>query len=410
MKFLSNLKEKVVNVGRIVQTVVRPFKVAFLQFNHKKKIVIIASVFFAIVVLFFGVKSFVFKSKTKGKEEIVAKVKVAKIKKGDFSQKYSVMGTIKGAVENDLRFEIEGALSKYNYKEGTRIYKGSIIAYLDPKDAMTKLSYAKSKYESEKAAYFSAQQKLKVYEDLYKLKAVSESKLIETRFEVEAIRQRMGSAMAELELAQSNLLKTNLFAPSNGILADIIVQSGEFVTPNDIVAKFVSIGDANLEVEISESDVGQVRIGLKTKVFCDAYRDKEFNGAVFEISPIVKERTRSVVVKIRLPNEQGLLRSGMFARGEILLLEAVDVIAVPSDSIVSLGVETKLLPIVKPTLKKQNQGIVELRHIQVSTGTAVEKSIVVTDGVKEGELYITETSGELSDGILVEYMEPVEKQ
>jgi len=401
MKFLFNLK-------RIVQSVSRHFNVAFLQFSHKKKLVIIASVLFAIVVLFFGVKSFVFKSKAKGKEETVTKVKVAKIKKGDFSQKYSVMGTIKGAVENELRFEIEGALSKYNYKEGARIYKGSIIAYLDPKDAMTKLSYAKSKYESEKAAYFSAQQKLKVYEDLYKLKAISESKLIETRFEVEAIRQRMGSAMAELELAQSNLLKTNLFAPSNGILANIIVQSGEFVTPNDIVSKFVSIGDANLEVEISESDIGQVGLGLKTKVFCDAYRDKEFSGTVFEISPIVKEKTRSVVVKIRIPNEQGLLRSGMFAKGEILFLEAVDVIAVPSDSIVSLGEETRLLPIVKPTPKKQNQGIVELRHIQVSTGTAVEKFTVVTDGVGENELYITETSGELSDGILVEYIEPTQ--
>ena len=391
MRFLSDLKEKI-------------SRVAFLKFKHKK-IVIIASVFFAIVVLFFGVKSFIFKPKEKEKEKVEIKVKVAKIKKGDFSQKYSVMGTIKGAVENELRFETEGMLLKYNYKEGTRINKKSIIAYLDSKDAMTKLSYAKSRYEGEKAAYFSAQQKLKVYEDLYKLKAISESKLIETRYEVESIRQRMESSSAELELAQSNLLKTNLFAPSDGIFAEIIVQPGEFITPNDVVVRFISIGDANFEVEITEKDVGQIGIGLKTKVVCDAYPDKVFNGEVSEISPVVKEKTRTVVVKIRLPNDDGLLRSGMFAKGEILFLEAVDVIAVPSDSIVSLGEETRLLPIVKPTPKKQNQGIVELRHIKVSTDTIVEKFAIVADGVGENELYITEISGEISDGILVEYVE-----
>jgi len=399
MNILIKLKEKIVY---IVQFVIQYFNNTLLKFSFRKKLIIISGLIIIVLILFVGAKKIFFKPKVKEKEETLTKVKVTRISKGDFSQKYAVMGTIKGAVENDLRFEVEGVILKYNYKEGARIDKGKVIAYLDTKDAMAKVSYSKSRFESEKAAYFSGQQRLKVYEELFKLKAISESKLIETKYEVEALRQRMETALAELELAQSNLSKTNLYSPSNGILAEIVVQPGEFVTPQDVVAKFVSIGDAKFEVEIPEKDVGQIKIGMKTKVFCDAYPDKEFTGVVSEIAPTVKEKTRTVVVKISLPNEEGLLRSGMFARGDILLSETSNTIAVLSDSIVSLGEGTKLLPLLKPIPEKQNQGIVELRHIK--TGDTIGKLTIVTDGVEEGELYISETTGELSDGLLVEYI------
>jgi RND family efflux transporter MFP subunit len=218
----------------------------------------------------------------------------------------------------------------------------------------------------------------------------------------------METAQAELQLAQSNLTKTNLLAPSDGVLAQIIIQPGEFVTPNDVVARFVSSGDANFEVDVPEKDVNQLKIGLKAKIYCDSYPDRTFEGTVAEIAPTVKERTRTVAVKIRLPNEEGLLRSGMFARGEILVIESTDTVAVNNDSVISLGGDVRLLPILKPLPDKQGQGMIEFRQIKV--GQNIGKSIVVLDGVNEGEYYVTETSGELSDGIIVEYTETIDSQ
>lgn len=373
------------------------------EFKKTKKIVIIILSIIFLIIIFFVVKKIFLKPKVVVKDTPAIKVKVEKLVRGDYSQKYTVMGSIKGAIENDLRFEIEGVLAKYNYKEGKKLFKGDVIAYLDPKDAMTKLSYAKSKFESERSAYYSAQQRLKVYEDLFKLKSISESKLIESRYEVESIRQRMETAQAELQLAQSNLTKTNLVAPSEGVLAQIIVQPGEFITPNDVVARFVSSGDANFEVDVPEKDVNQLKYGLNSKVYCDSYPDKIFEGQVSEIAPTVKEKTRTVTVKIRLPNEEGLLRSGMFARGEILVIESSNTIAVNSDSVISLGGDVRLLPILKPLSDKQGQGMIEFRQVKV--GGNIGKSVVVLDGVVEGEFYVTETSGELSDGLVVEYTE-----
>ena len=400
VKILIFLKEKIFFVFNWI------FQFIKNSFKTKRKLTIVIGSILILALIFVIGKFFIFRKKeSKVKEQQLVKVKVAKIKRTDFSQKYSVLGTIKGILENELRFEVEGVLFKYNYKEGARIGKGNIIAYLDPKDAMAKVSYSKSKYESEKAAFFSAQQRLKVYEDLFKLKAISESKLLETKYEVEAIRQRMETASAELELSQSALLKTNLYAPSDGILAEIIVQPGEFVTPNDVVAKFVNMGDANFEVEIPEKDALQVKIGMKTKVYCDSYPDKEFLGIVSEISPIVKEKTRTVLVKIKISNTEGLLKSGMFARGEVIIVEASNVVTVPLDSVISLGGQTNLLPLIKPvtSVNKTNQAIVEFRNVKVEN--IFGKTAVISDGVEEGELCVVETTGELSDGILVEYIE-----
>jgi len=370
-----------------------------------RKYFIIAGVVLILLLSFIFIKNIKTK-KVEKKEVSEVKVKVEKIKKKDYTQQYSVMGTIKGVIENELRFEIEGVLVSYHYKEGDKIKKGEMIASIDKKDALSKLEYVRNKYKSEQASYQSALQRLKVYEDLYNLRAISEAKLVEVKYEVESIKQRVNSVANELQLAELNFKKTDLLAPSDGVLAEIIIHPGEFVTPHDIVAKYVILGIVNFEVEVPEKDINFISIGMQAEIQCDAYPDKKFIGTVAEISPIVKEKTRTVVVRIRVPNDEGLLRSGMFAKGQILLKEMKDSFAVLKDSIIPLGEQTKLLPILKPLPDKQNTGVIELR--QITTAGEVDKYVIVTDGVYEGEYYVTETSGELYDGLVVEYLETVQ--
>ncbi len=336
-------------------------------------------------------------------EAASTQVRVERAVKKTYTDTYTVMGTIRGATENELRFEIEGTLLHYNFAEGAKISKGAIIARMDTKDSLSKVAYAKGRYNSEKSTYYSAAQRSKVYEDLFKMNAISETKLQDARFEADSAQERMKAALSEFELAQSNLSKTNLTSPGDGILAEILIQAGEFVTPHDVVAKFVSQGDANFEVDIPEKDVSKIKIGSKAKITCDAYSGKEFWGTVREIAPTVKEKTRTTEVKVNVPNDDGKLRSGMFARGEVVLSETSDAILVPPDSIIALGTDTKLVPIVKPSATKQGQGIVELRQVTIAQTTA--KAAVISSGIKPDELVVVETQGQLSDGLPVQFTE-----
>ena len=63
-------------------------------------------------------------------EAAATSVRVERAAKKNYTDSYTVMGTIRGATENELRFEIEGTLLRYNFAEGAKISKGAIIALM----------------------------------------------------------------------------------------------------------------------------------------------------------------------------------------------------------------------------------------------------------------------------------------
>lgn len=339
------------------------------------------------------------------KQEMVT-VKVKKATKEDYKDTYTVMGTIKGAVENEMRFELDGQLASYNYKEGERIKQGEVICSLDPKDAMTKADYAKSKYKSEVSAYNSAMERYKVYEELYKMKALSESKLYEAKYEIQSAQSKLKASLSEVELSQSNLAKTNLMAPSDGILAEIIIKPGDYITPQDIVAKFISDKGTNFEVDIPEKDVHKLAVGQTVTINCDSYYGKEFVGTLTEIAPTVKERTRTSTIKVSVDNGEGKLRSGMFGRGVILLKELKDVMLVPNDSVISLNENAFLVPVVSPDYRTPGEGTILMRPCMI--GEKLAEKTVIIDGIQIGEFVVIETQGQLQDGMKVKFLEAIE--
>ncbi|MCL1971976.1 MAG: efflux RND transporter periplasmic adaptor subunit [Endomicrobia bacterium] len=346
---------------------------------------------------------FIKKNAAEEQKDNLIQVKVIRVVKQDYTEKYNIMGTIRGAIENDMRFEIEGYLAKYYYKEGDFIPKGNHICSLDPTDALTKADYAQSKYRSESSAFMAAKERYQVYEELFRTKALAESKLYEAKFEIQSAEARVKAALSELELAQSNLKKTNLAAPSDGILAQIIIKPGEYVTPQDVVCKFISNSGTNLEVDIPEKDIQRLAVGQIVKIFSDSYRDREFDGVLYEISPVVNPRTRTFNVKIRVENEKGELRSGMFGRGVIHLKVWKNVVLVPSDSVISLNNTTFLVPVVAPDSRTPGQGIIQMRPCVI--GDKVGDRTVVLEGLNIGELVVSETQGQLSDGTEVKFLE-----
>jgi len=374
--------------------------------NFKKHLII---TLFSILAVILGlIIYFVYIAKEKvveEKQEIIS-VKVKKAVRQDYTDTYTVMGTIKGAVENEMRFELDGQLASYNYKEGSKIKQGDVICSLDPKDALTKADYAKSKYKSELSAYNSARERYKVYEELFNMKALSESKLYEAKYEIESSQSKVKASLSEVELSQSNLAKTNLIAPSDGILAEIIIKSGDYITPQDVVAKFISDKGTNFEVDIPEKDVYKLSIGQQVTINCDSYQGKDFLGKLTEIAPTVKERTRTSMIKVSVENEEGLLRSGMFGRGVILLKELKNVLLVPSDSIVSLNDNAFLVPVVTPDYRTPGEGIIMMRPCQL--GEKLTDKTVIEQGLQIGELVVTETQGQLSDGMKVKFLEAIE--
>ncbi len=241
-------------------------------------------------------------------EEEAVPVKGFKVKKTDFKDTLPAIGNIKGFKEIDLRFQVQGVVESFNFEEGEKIQEGDIVASLVQRDALLKLKYAE--IELSKNA------------KLFELGGISQMKMDQSRLEYES--------------AKSDLDKTNIYAPSNGLLGTRIMDVGSYINPgstNDKIGSFVEIDKVYAEFSIIEKDVPKVALGQKAEIFVDAYPTKTFAGVIDRISPVIEGRSRTQNIKIELDNKDGLLKPGMFVRALIATYEKKDVIVIPSSGL-----------------------------------------------------------------------------
>lgn len=335
--------------------------------------------------------------------ELLPMVKVFKIDRGDFNETLSLLGTVKGASEVQFKFEINGKIASFNFREGDEVAKDEVIASLNSDDVMTRLRHAKSKRIALTSKYQASREKLQVYKELYQMGAIIEATLKEMDLNVRSLKAEAETAKAEVELAQSQLEKTVISAPSDGVMGAIYVEVEDFVTPNDVVANFLEVKSVFVEVGVIEREIEEISVRQKVKIKFDAYPEEVFWGEVDNVSKMVRGQTRTLPAKIKLDNPGLKLLSGMLAECEIYLKEFKDTIIVPASSVINLG-ETVVVPLVKPS-REQDEGIIELRN--VVTGYSTENYTQILEGLKENDVIVQETQQPLNEGMKVKIIEVI---
>ncbi len=331
-------------------------------------------------------------------------VRVFKVKTSNFQDVLPVMGTIKGKTEVALRFEIPGVIKNIKFREGEKIKKGDLIASLDPKDGQLRSAYAKNKFNSAQSAYNSVQKKLEVHKKLFEAGAILKSKLEEIELEAESARFQVETAKNEMELAENELSKTSLYANKDGVMGPRKKEEGEFVTPQDQVSSLLETSEVLVEVGVVERDIDKVKLGQKAKVFVDAYPTVSFEGAVDSIYPIVEGKSRTLTVKVKVSNPEGLLMPGMFSRAEIAIISLKNAIVIPVTSLISGGKGISLAPVIPAKSIERTEddsqiGLVQLRRVNL--GYVTSDYAQITQGVNVDDFIVMEAQGELKDNAKV---------
>ncbi len=331
-------------------------------------------------------------------------VRAFKVKRVDYRNTLPVMGTVKGKAEIPLKFEINGTIKKIYFKEGSFVKKGEIVACLDDKDVKLKLQYAIGKLNSAKANYESLSKRLEIYEELYKTGALIKPKMEEIRLEVAAARSEYEAARAQKRLAEEELKKTCIVAPKDSMMGPRKSEEGEFITPHDQLGSLLDVSEVFVEVGIVERDIPKLKIGQKANIYVDAYPGKVFHGELERISPLVEGKSRTLTARIKVTDAGKQLLPGMFSRVEIITVDLHNAYIVPTTSLIKVGPERYLLPVVPlETLETLNDGtmtgMLYLREAHVGyVGTDYAE---VKSGVHENDMVVTESQEELDNGIKV---------
>jgi multidrug resistance efflux pump len=171
-------------------------------------------------------------------------------------------------------------------------------------------------------------------------RAEADLKLAEAGFREEEIQEANSEvARQEARVAQirDELAKTEVRSPVAGVVARRLTEVGQWVQRGGPVAEIVDLSRVRIRTSVTERDVGRLRVGDAATFRADAYSDRTFTGAVSAVIPAAEAGTRTFRVWIDLPNEDGALMEGMFARLEITAGNARRVLLLPKDAVVLTG-------------------------------------------------------------------------
>lgn len=343
---------------------------------------------------------FIGKEEKKEKKEeeqtqILPRVKVYKVAKQDFKDVLKSIGTIQGISETTLKFETNGVVKSFNFREGDIVRRGEVIAELEHYDAELKVKFRKVKMEGVQATVDVARQKYETHKKLYDIGAIIKDKLEEVRLEMEKAKADVRAAQVEMESAQSEVEKTYLLSPIDGVIGSKLVEVGEFVTSNTKVCSIVEISAVYAEVGIIEKDLDKIEPGQKVLAKVDTYPDQDFFGEIENIAPTVGG-SRTLTVKARIQNPENLLLPGMFSRVQITVYEKADTYVLPK---VAVNAQEDIFNVF--IIDPEDKAVLT----QVEVGHLSADYAQIDAGIKAGEQVVIESLSPLKDGAQVEIVE-----
>lgn len=205
------------------------------------------------------------------------------------------------------------------------------------------------------------------------------------------LRADIDAAEAALKIADRQLRDTVIRAPFDGYVEKRLVNLGEYVKVQTPVMSVVRVDPLKATAEIPEKMAPWIQDKQPVEILVDAYPDTPFAGTMSRISPVVTSATRAFAIEATVPNGDGKLKPGTFARVRIATAKTDQVLTVSANALqYRYGVNRVF--------------VVDGDHLamrELKVGERFGDRIEVVEGVKAGEAIATTTVDKLEDGLKV---------
>lgn len=202
--------------------------------------------------------------------------------------------------------------------------------------------------------------------------------------------------LTELEETRSTKLFLSVRAPFDGSIIESSVVCGDFIEFGQSLFKISDLSFLWVNVNIYEKDLLRVRQGCGASIRVAAFPDEKFKGELALISDVVDEKTRTVKGRVEVSNKQGKLRPGMFAEVDLVSSLESKALFIPEWAVHNIK-EKKVVFIPAG----ENSFSVK----EIATGSKVNGFVEVIEGLKEGDVFVTEGSFLLKSELLKKTLE-----
>nr|WP_320145264.1 efflux RND transporter periplasmic adaptor subunit [uncultured Anaeromusa sp.] len=345
----------------------------------------------AVVLCLCAVSAFYWKehSQAKTATEEALLVRAGRVAAVGSKQNYVYSGEVRGRFESQLSFQVGGKLIKRYVELGSIVHAGDALMQIDSRDLQQVVN-------SNVAATYSAESQLKLaennlnrYQQLYSQGAISQAQLDQYQSAYEVARASAVQAGAQYSQGANQLGYSVLYADKDGVVSNINAEVGQVVGAGQAVVTLVQDGEREVEINVPENRVEELRKATQSKITFWALGDIATEGRVREISPMADPVTRTYKARLTLLNAPPEVKLGMTAAVEISDSQNGTVKAlVPLSSIYQTNNS--------PCVWVVKEGVVQLRPVQ--TGAFRDASIEILSGVENGEVIVTAGVHRLREG------------
>jgi Cu(I)/Ag(I) efflux system membrane fusion protein len=129
--------------------------------------------------------------------------------------------------------------------------------------------------------------------------------------------QLSGSQIGELEKRGKTVDHITIYAPMSGIVLSKNVLEGDYISTGTSIYTICDLSTVWVKLDIYESDLNWIRLGQKVDFTVEAYPGEPFQGKIVFIDPVLTKKTRTIRVRMNVPNENNRLKPNMFVRAVI---------------------------------------------------------------------------------------------
>ncbi len=293
----------------------------------------------------------------------------------------------------DLSPKVDGRLAVLYADEGDKVSAGTVIATLDTDELAPLVSQAEGSVYEKRANLEQAELDLKRAVPLAQQGAISAQALDTARIKRDLAIGQLRSAEGALTQLRARLGNANIIAPRDGVITKRYLQAGYYAKTGSPVVSLADTNSMLVKASVGEAEISQLRIGADAIVRVTALGNREFSGKVTRLTPAATLPVRTFTAEVAVPNAEGILLAGMFAKVEVAGGVRKNALAVPESALI-LREDQKAVYVVSEDNKVQLR-ILKLGY--VGGGWAE-----VLDGLKEGELIVTGGQNKLRDGASID--------
>ena len=200
--------------------------------------------------------------------------------------------------------------------------------------------------------------------------------------------------LADLEKGGQPNIKLPIYTPLSGVVIEKMALQGQYVNTGDPLFAIADLSTVWVEVEVYENEFPFVKLGQRVEVSSQSYPGKTFSGRVAFIYPFLDPKTRTVKVRVEIPNPGLKLKPDMFVNAKVKA-PLGGVLAVPVAAVIDTGKRQVAWVEMKP-------GMFEPRDVKV--GARAGDYVQILEGLKVGEKvassggYLIDSEAQLKGG------------